>query len=481
MVKETFPKILTTGGDDRSVVLPETGRTKYYTLPVPMPELIARSSCTCSAPTQRGFKAAEALFEHINAGSESFDEVVDKLRSRIVNALGLPEKTGVMFMPSGTDAEYIPNLMARAFWPSKDILNIVTCGAEVGSGSAPAAKGEHFTNVAPLTGTVKKGERLEGFFDVECVTIPARVAETGEPVNTTERVESLLKDCETNNKVAVVHRVVCSKTGILEPEPPRNANVDTITVVDACQGRTDTRVLADSIQRGELVLFSGSKFFQGPPFCGCILIPEAHMTRLAENPITVPAGLKSFMTKYEVPQMLPSWREQLPDHQNVGLMLRWAASLSEIEPTLNIPTETRDQIITSWRQHALSCVAKHSVYEVMSVDDTDSIVSVKIRKPDASGFFTYDELVNIFRWDTYDLSDKVPEATEEEKTALKVTVLTGQPVKIGPVGVLRVALGADSLRRFHENPQETGKEDDIICTKMATTAKYYNTLLAAKV
>jgi len=87
-------------------------------------------------------------------------------------------------------------------------------------------------------------------------------------------------------------------------------------VVDACQGRFETKMLNDLIDLNAITLITGSKFFRGPPFSGGVIVPAKIMKQLqaldTENP--VPAGLNTFMGKNEVPRELESWRNSLKDN-----------------------------------------------------------------------------------------------------------------------------------------------------------------------
>lgn len=66
----------------------------------------------------------------------------------------MPEGTGVFLTPSGSDAEYIPLLIAKILNPVKEIVNIVTCNEEVGSGTAHASKGQLFSSMEPNEGSL---------------------------------------------------------------------------------------------------------------------------------------------------------------------------------------------------------------------------------------------------------------------------------------------------------------------------------------
>merc|ERR1719359_1573327 len=46
-----------------------------------------------------------------------------------------------------------------------------------------------------------------------------------------------------------------------------------LLVVDMCQGRVGERTVRDHLDKGHIVLTTGSKFFGGPPFAGVCLTP----------------------------------------------------------------------------------------------------------------------------------------------------------------------------------------------------------------
>lgn len=87
-------------------------------------------------------------------------------------------------------------------------------------------------------------------------------------------------------------------------------------VVDACQGRFETKMLNDLIDLNAITLITGSKFFRGPPFSGAVIVPAAMMNQLKalDTETPVPAGLNTFMGKNEVPRELESWRSSLKDN-----------------------------------------------------------------------------------------------------------------------------------------------------------------------
>jgi hypothetical protein len=145
-------------------------------------------------------------------------------------------------MPSGSDAEYIPLLIAKTLNPGKQVTTVVTCNEEVGSGTLDAARGRLFSAVEPITGytdgTKKAGDAVEGLSEnIEYVTVNARHRE-GDLLSAEDTVLATLRACKENNSVPIVHTVIGSKTGIHEDF---NANISEkvsqlggIVVVDAC-------------------------------------------------------------------------------------------------------------------------------------------------------------------------------------------------------------------------------------------------------
>lgn len=87
-------------------------------------------------------------------------------RDRLMAAFQMPEGTGIFLMPSGSDAEYIPLLICKIFNQGKEIVSVVTCNEEVGSGTLDAAGGRFFSPMEPIkgftNGEVKMSDPVEG-------------------------------------------------------------------------------------------------------------------------------------------------------------------------------------------------------------------------------------------------------------------------------------------------------------------------------
>jgi hypothetical protein len=109
----SFPLILTEGGDDRLKINPKTGVNKYFCTPEYEPDVLFRGSCTCNMPSELGYAAAKDAYEKLVSEKETIDSLLSSTRSRLHKMYELQEGTGVFLMPSGSDAEYIPLLIAK--------------------------------------------------------------------------------------------------------------------------------------------------------------------------------------------------------------------------------------------------------------------------------------------------------------------------------------------------------------------------------
>ena len=306
---------LTAGGDDRCRIHATTKTNKYHIRPQPVADhAIFRGSCTCNAPTKRGYHAAHQLLQRIlkldnnDTNEDSNQMLVDpdrassevshasvahelglifeEQRTRLAQALELPAGTEIVLVPSGSDAEYVPLVIARTLFPqaSQNIVNVVTQLHEIGAGSSPAAKGEYFSTHAPLRGqleTTGSSKTLQGFGDipelnVQRIEIPARDP-SGTPIDAHKVTMQHMQEHANNNKdknttTWIVHGVFGGKTGLCDAVMPGSTldeeHGPVLGVVDACQGRFSLEELHSWLEQESLVLFTGSKFYQAPP-CTC--------------------------------------------------------------------------------------------------------------------------------------------------------------------------------------------------------------------
>mmetsp|Transcript_30261 Transcript_30261/g.59091 ORF Transcript_30261/g.59091 Transcript_30261/m.59091 type:complete len:496 (+) Transcript_30261:65-1552(+) len=475
--------ILTEGGDDRTTINSK-GVNKYHCRPQPIEGAIFRGSCTCNIPTEGGYRAAEAAYQSIQDGDVSVGDIMEGVRSKIKSMSQVPAGTEVFLCPSGSDAEYIPLQIAKILTKGRKIVNIVTCDSEVGSGTLDAAGGKYFSPVVPLPEdgmmAAAMGDPVKGLAEnVETVSIAARDMGDSSVVCAKAGVQEAVDNCASEGSVPIVHCVLGSKTGIVEPFPATNFGQmvsarDAFIVVDACQGRFRSDQLTEYLNNGAFVLITGSKFYRGPPFSGAVLVPSQVMERLLMTDTTLAPGLSYFLSSNEVPEALSSWRSALKDTSNTGLALRWVAALDEMEPTLAIADDDKDLMTAAWLESVLSELEKYpDQLEAFEPRSCSTIVSLRLKAP-GGAYYNNAECKNVFQWMTLDMSQKT--GTQEGAPRCYI----GQPVNVAKGGgcVLRIALGSDSLRQLAGDAGAARAEDAAIVAKLALLTKNYAELSA---
>jgi hypothetical protein len=161
--------LLASGGDERIIVDPATGRNRYGTSATPTPHEIFLSSSTASTITSRVYRAVEMAWADLTAGSiddrRGMDAWFDSIRARLLHLFGI-EKSSVVLTRSGTDAELISLAIAKSIGDGP-LTNIVFAPAETGSGVLRAAGGAHFLNSTPFGERRLVGNRLRGWEDAD--------------------------------------------------------------------------------------------------------------------------------------------------------------------------------------------------------------------------------------------------------------------------------------------------------------------------
>jgi hypothetical protein len=117
-----------------------------------------------------------------------------------------------------------------------------------------------------------------------------------------------------------------------------------------------------------------------------------------------------------------------------------------------------------------------------------SIVSIRVRRAEAAapgggnengngGWLDMGELRDLYRWMSMDVSDLVPEAGSEERRDLSRPAYIGQPVDVSEEhGIVRIALGVESLLSYLDDREATLEEDRATVRKLAAIARHFGTL-----
>lgn len=524
-------QLMAEGGDARLAIDPATGLNHYGSSHRPRPWAVTYASSTASSVSERGFAGAEAARLRLVLGGLTGDgarvraEMVAEVRRRIADHYGMAGTQGVVLAPSGTDCELYALALAMLGSDGHPVSNILLAPEETGSGVPLAAKGCHFANDTALGAQVAKGGLIDGFpADTLLLAVPLRQPDGASraPAEIDRDCIALARGAWQAGRHVLLHRLDLSKTGLLAPglemldglaEAARADGVPVPDiVVDACQARLDPARVRDYLDRGWMVMITGSKFFTGPPFCGALLLPEGVTARLREG--ALPAGLADYCHRAAWPA-LPA-AQGLPAGENVGLMLRWYAALAEMTALREVPRpvvrarlarflgalEAAIDADPDLRRLAVPHPARPPLADAW--DDRGTILSFFVRDPLAplscGDDFVPPEFVPLgleparalYRWLNADLSRVVPEGADRVLAGQLCHV--GQPVPLphpmlpgGVAGALRLSAGA---RLVSGEPSHDGLLPDLrmdreiadaqlVLAKIGLILRYWERLVAA--
>jgi len=543
IVHESVVCLMEKGSDDRSTFHGEQRLNKYFTgMYARAADLLHRGTCTSSSPTEGALEASKHMVRRLWDGEEHADvELMDEVRDR-VERLFCGGNGRMVIHPSGTDAETMPLLQAvlesRAIArdaPSADrparyasepergnVVSLVACAGEVGSGTTEAAMGRFFSKSVPLGGNrVAMGQELPALHDLadmDAVELVARGGPDAMDGGARSDYDELVMR-EARNALAadpacvvVLHTVAGSKTGLRLPSPSVAAElVDefgarVVSVLDACQMRHHPSLIPRWLDEQGPVLMTSSKFFGGPSFGSGVFFPHDAVDRVnahleEEQPETLAVlaeACASYLTHHDIGDVFPKLHDAMPPgFCNVGVLLRWAAGLHEMETLQEAAEragglEVAEQKVRDWvlamRAAALE-FGPHMEYVPATDYEGDwqlggvnTIVSVRLRsEPDGPCLSTGD-LKKVYALMTADISEFLaPESTMAERRVASQKCLTGQPVDIPGGSVLRTVLGAAQLKDLISGKQslESMLEDDkVLLAKLALIARQYDYLLS---
>lgn len=468
--------LLTLGGDNRQTVDWTKGTNSYGLSPRPVPWRSQFASCTASSPSPRAFDAARDLRHDLVAAAiddvldDAVESVADAIRVEIVRAFELDARTDVVLTPSGTDAEFVALALAAAH--HGPVLSLVLAPNEIGSGSLMAARGRHFSQRSPFAEELAPNTPLSGFESALTgfATVDVR-DETGHLRPPDDVEQDMREVIESHDGPVLVHAVEGTKTGIRLPRIETLAEWEASfgdrlsVVVDAAQVRIDQSTVTAHAESGRMVIVTGSKFFGGPPFSGAVLVPES-MSR--SFPAAGPSGLSDYLSHHDIASRLGGLRSAASPRTNFGLILRWAAALSEITSFLNASPEIRDEVM---RRLALGVrqvldAAPHiriveSPYTTIptpdhrGLDDLPTIFSFLVVDRDGEPL-DMEEARRVHLLLAMDLTDDTSGFVSHDPSSRQVVRQSfhlGQPVAVNQghgrvAGALRVAIGAPTLSQI---------------------------------
>jgi len=515
-LKDRLAELLTQGCDDRIVINAKTGMHKYNGTNRPVPGSIRRSSCTFNVPTEDVFQEGMKTLQQLDANPGQTDALRETMVKRLAEIWGAAGTALTMF-PSGTDAEFLPMLvaLARALRLGGPLASIISCAGEVGSGTSQASVGQHFSPLLPQPEMQEDVHHVGGSIfaeedrpEIRAIELKLRDAHGKrfpmEELDATVKgsVEKALGD--DGNAVVLVHMVVGSKTGHLMPSLEcMQALISTygervVPLADACQVRMVDEGLQHLVSAGLAVIATGSKFYGGPPFCAAALLPDAMVaelnTALAEGAPGNLCGkikassLNAYLDASLVPLELSALKALLRDASpNLGLLMRWCMALCNIENYHAIPEDERHRIENEWMRETQDLIQAKGLETVGLFEDVSSrtasiqrrgtvafkaesgmlpdatIILLDLKRPETDGSMrrcTLAEMKCIHNLMARDLSG-IAGIQEPENAAWAIRCFLAQPVSLcSSVHVLRAAIGAPLTIRLSSGNSDAVRSED---------------------
>ncbi|HEY4618757.1 MAG TPA: hypothetical protein VIH09_11235, partial [Flavobacterium sp.] len=171
--------LLMSGGDLRLNIDEIHLLNKYGCRPFPRPDAFTFASSTASSVSNFAFDKTDKVRSILirnslkNGFKNTTIEFSELLKNNLRKIFKLNEEFEIIFSPSGTDSSLQIAAITQII-SDKEITHILVASDETGSGVATALKGCHFEKTTALNYPVKKGDKIEGFRDVDVIKIPFR-------------------------------------------------------------------------------------------------------------------------------------------------------------------------------------------------------------------------------------------------------------------------------------------------------------------
>ena len=437
--KKEIAQVLTEGCDERVHIIPETGLNKYHLNPVEYERLLQRGSCTANLLTRRSHGVAKAFLGKYD--ELSYEHLLETQSARLKSLVGseFNDPFDIYFAPSGSDLVYYPLMFQMMINPDKKLINVVSCPEELGSGSKFASETRFYANYNQFGEHIVKGDFVDPENKSEVHYLDAR----DEDGNILDRTKEIRKIIAANPEASVVGSLVFgSKSGIKDDLDVIDPESDTMWVVDLCQFRVDPKLIHELLEKGVMVMLTGSKFFQAPPFCAAMLVPRKWSEKLSDLDASIIKPYGKLFSAYDVPFFMQNMRDQLPARENKALRLRWEIALDEMEAYRYWSTKETDDIITRWATGVMSRLETSNYFKLMpdQLKTNMSIISFQVWVGDNA--LDNAQLKDLFK--------AITTSTHEGFEGGFNKVFFGQPVQYGSKSFIRLAIGAYTVRAFLE-------------------------------
>jgi len=440
-IDNSLKKLLTSGCDERILFKNGSNYNNYFMNPFNSSGLISRGSCTCGSLNPETFDVLNNI--RISQFENAFDETVRTQAKELKALFHLPGKHDfeIFFAPSGSHLVYYQLLFSALLYPENQPINFLTCPEELGSGTQIAAHGKYFSGLNQFGESISKDSNISENINPKVIMLPAR-DNKGRIADNRSKLKQLILKYKNNPKI--VSLVFGSKSGIednlfiIDEIDAEN----TLWTVDLCQFRNKKDLINNLLSKGYILLITGSKFYQAPPFCGALLVPKEICNRLAASNAAPAKEFYNIFSKYDIPECLPEIRSNLRDYKNLGLHLRWQCALHEMVEYDKMGEEKNYSMILKWNEFINKTLNDSPYFDLMPDMELTNKTIISFRLKKNGYYFDNSELKNLFR---NIVSKNHPEIDSFDR------VFIGQPVKYETGSFLRLAISSFNVRQFIKN------------------------------
>jgi hypothetical protein len=374
--------LLMAGGDLRLNIDEVELLNKYGCRPFPRPEAFTFASSTATSVSNFAYDKTDKVRSILIKNSlksgfkKTATEFSESLKKDLKKIFKLSDKCQIIFSPSGTDSSLQIAAITQII-TNKEITHILVASDETGSGVAGALKGCHFENNTALNYPAKKGERVEGFRDIDLIKIPFR-DKKGQLKSTSQLDTEVFNSISETNKLGkhiVLHVMDHSKLGYQSPSEDLMNKLNTLSnlsiqvVIDAAQLRLDPTDIQNYLKRGHIVSITGSKYFTGPPYSGALIFPAKVSQIIGAAEKQLPVGLTKYYNNSDWPT---SWfcSQELSDGFNYGSHMRWKAAIVEMDRYYKTPILYRNMGIEMFCNFVEDSIKEATFLEGLCEDET---------------------------------------------------------------------------------------------------------------
>ena len=341
--------LLMSGGDLRLNIDEFELLNKYGCRPFPRPEALTFASSTATSVSNYAFDKTDKVRTILiqNSLKKGFKNTIiefsELLKNNLRRTLKINDACQIIFSPSGTDSSLQIAAITQII-SDKEITHVLVASDETGSGVPAALKGWHFENTTALNYPVKKGDKIEGFRDIDLIKIPLRdkKGELKSSIRLDTEVFTAISKTNDLGRHIVLHVMDQSKLGYQSPSEEMMQNLKTLDnlsiqiIVDGSQLRLDPNDIQNYLNKGYIVTITGSKYFTGPPYSGALIVPKSVSKSINSVKNTLPEGLTNYYNHSDWPT---SWfcSKGLSDGFNFGSYMRWNAAIVEMDRYYKTP------------------------------------------------------------------------------------------------------------------------------------------------